>query len=271
MSNLVDAAQVASGLAALAAVWLSVTTARAARRVPMTDAYVGAWQSILDVVTAAAAYREEPFPRDEAERHMRQFRAADKHLSAVEAALRVRVYGRDIRFDLHNLVVDVLFSAREAPEPVGHGLTVADYPRPLWADCSNDEWERVINSVPVGWMLATQICGLPGDPDDTEGLLRWYYRVVLGGLGRSDADTVTAPDSPPQAQLAFLLNAYVDTFLLPWIRDATREALIGRLGPRGRARLWRQRRQRLRHVRMPWWPRPAVPGVRLFDPTDTRR
>ena len=94
--NWVDAAQVASGVAALAAVWLSVVTARSARRVPLTDAYMGAWQSILDVLTVATERRKEPPPEEDADRLMRRFEAADHQLSVIEATLRVRLYGRAI-------------------------------------------------------------------------------------------------------------------------------------------------------------------------------
>jgi hypothetical protein len=261
--NWVDAAQVVSGIAALAAVWLSVVTARSARRVPLTDAYMGAWQSILEVLTTATERREAPPPEAEADRLMRQFRAADHQLSVIEATLQVRVYGRAIRHDLTNLLIDVLYDDPDIREP-GRPLTLADMPREEWARCSDEEWVRVVNSVPFAAMLVSQVWSLPDQPDDPDGLMQWYFPTVLQGLDARDS--VTAADAPPQQQLAFMLGAYVDAFLLPWIRDASREALMGSLGPRGYRALWRKRRG--------WRRVPARRvnfGIGLFEPTDRRR
>jgi len=257
---------VVGGLAALAAVWLSVATAKAARRVPLTDSYMSAWRSILDVLAIAAEGRDRPPAEDEADRLMRQFRAADHQLSAVEASLRVRVFGRAIRSDLNNLLVTTLYDEPSLREPTVW-LTVADVPRPLWAACSDEEWECVINSVPFTAMFTSEVWGMPGMADDADGLLRWYFPVVLNGLARSD-DDVTAPNAAPQRQLAFMLGAYVNSFVLPWIRDATREALMARLGWRGQVRLWQDRLRRWRYD-SPWRPL-SYSGPTLFEPTARR-
>lgn len=266
--RLVDLAQVVSGFAALAAVWLAVVTARAGRRVPLTDAYMSAWQSILDVLAVATESRPEPPPEARADELLRQFNAADHRLSVIEATLRVRLYGRDIRHDLKNLLVDVLYDNPDIRGTDGRPLTLADFPRPEWAKCSDDEWVRVVNSVPFASMLVSQVWSLPGRLDDDDGLMRWYYPTVLQGLDARDS--VTAPSAPPQRQLAFMLGGYVDAFLLPWIRDASREALLGRLGLRGHRALWRQRRHRWRYA--PPWRRRRVGhyGMALFSPTSRR-
>lgn len=268
-SDWVAAAQVASGLAALAAVALAVSTARAARRVPMTDAYLGAWREVLMVLAAATERRDEPPPEDEADGLRRRFRDADHQLTAIEAALRVRVYGRAIRADLNNLLIDVLYDNPEVREVRVDALMAEMMPRAEhpWATCADEQWVRVLSSVPFASMLASQVWGRPGRPEDHDGLLRWYYPVVLKGLDATDS--VTAPDAAPQQQLAFMLAAYVDSFLLPWIRDASREALMGRLGVRGYRLLWGQRRRRWR-LDPPWRRRPRYPGPVLFDPTDRR-
>ena len=198
---------------------------------------MSAWQSILDVVEEATEGRTEPPPEERADLLLRQFNSADNKLSVIEATLRVRVYGRQIRHDLKNLLIDVLYDNSEIRAP-GRPLSLADFPRPEWADCTDDEWLGVVNSVPFTSMLVSQVWDLPGELGDGEGLLRWYYPTVLGGL--SATDSVTAPTASPQAQLAFMLSAYLDTYLLPWIRDASREALLGRLGPHGRRVLWRR-------------------------------
>src|SRR4051794_27397768 len=126
--NWVDAAQVASGVAALAAVRLSVVTARTARRVPLTDAYMGAWQSILDVLTVATERRKEPPPEEDTDRLMRRFGAADDQLSVIEATLRVRLYGRAIRHDAKCLLIDTLYDNPEIREVGRYQLTLADMP-----------------------------------------------------------------------------------------------------------------------------------------------
>ena len=144
-------------MAALAAVWLSVVTARSARRVPMTDAYLEAWQSILDVLAVATERRKELPSVEEADALMRQYRAADHKLSVIEATLRVRVYGREIRHQLKNLLLDVLFDdpeIREAPE-AGFELTLAITPKADWATCSDEDWLRVMNSVPISSLFAS--------------------------------------------------------------------------------------------------------------------
>lgn len=268
--RLVDLAQVVSGLAALAAVCLAVATARAGRRVPLTDAYMGAWRSILDVIAVATEGRSEPPPEERADELMRQFNAADHRLSVIEAMLRVRLYGRDIRHDLKSLLLDVLYDNPDIRGTDGRPLTLADMPRPGWADCSDSQWLRVANSVPFTSMLASQVWSLPGRLDDDDGLMRWYFPTVLEGLDARDS--VTAPSAPPQQQLAFMLGGYVDAFLLPWIRDASREALLGRIGLRGHRMLWRRRRYRWRYA-PPWRRRRRVAyhGVALFSPTSRHR
>ena len=265
----VNAAQVVSGFAALAAVWLAVVTARTARRVPLTDAYMGAWKSILDVLAVATEGRSEPPSEESADRLMRQFNAGDHQLSVIEATLRVRVYGRDIRHDLKNLLLDVLYDNPEIRQADIPRLTVADVPRPEWADCSDEDWLGVVNSVPFTWMFVNMMWSLPGRLDDDAGLMRWYFPTVSRGLDARDS--VTAPSAPPQQQLAFMLGSYVDAFLLPWIRDASREALMGRVGVRGYRALWRQRRRRWRYA--PPWRRRRVDysGLNLFSPTNRHR
>ena len=188
-----DAAQVVSGFAALAAVMLAMATAKAGRRTPLTDAYMGAWQSILDTVAVATESREEPPPDESADLLMRQFKSADHRLSVIEATIRVRLYGRDIRHDLKNLLLDVLYDNHDIREP--GVLTLSDFPRPEWAGCSDEEWVRVVNSVPFASMLVSQVWSLPGRTDDSDGLMRWYYPTVLHGLGAHDS--VTASDAPP--------------------------------------------------------------------------
>lgn len=270
MSNWVDAAQVVSGFAALAAVWLSVVTARSARRVPLTDAYMSAWQAILEVLSVATdPSRAEPLPEDEADLLMRQFRAADHHLSVIEATLRVRVYGRVIRHQLTNLLIDVLYDNPEIREASADRLTVQDMPREDWATCSDEEWLRVVNSVPFASMLVSQVWDVPGQRDDDHNsLMRWYYPTVLESL--NSPNSVTAPSAPPQQQLTFFLRAYVDYFLLPWIRDASREALMGRLGLQGYRALWRGRLRHWRHVRQ-WRDLRTHGHLGLFEPTSRRR
>ncbi|KQW45059.1 hypothetical protein ASC77_19960 [Nocardioides sp. Root1257] len=269
-SGWVDAAQVSSGFAALAAVWLSVVTARSARRVPLTDAYMGAWQSILDVLAIATdVSRSEPPPKDDSDRLLQRVRAADHQLSVIEATLRVRVYGRAIRLDLINLLIDVLYDNPEIRDIDGTWMTLEDMPRATWADCSDEDWVRVINSIPFASMLVSEVWDLPGRPWDTEqGLLRWYYPTVLQGLNARTS--VTAPTASPQLQLAFMLGAYVDAFLLPWIRDASREALMGRIGWRGHRMLWAQRRHRWGYA-PPWRRRSVYGGLALFNPTNPDR
>ncbi|MGY2702209.1 hypothetical protein [Nocardioides sp. HB32] len=272
MGDWVNAAQVASGVAALAAVWLSVVTARSARRTPLTEPYMAAWRSVLEVLTVATESRDEPPPEQEADALMRQFRAADHQLSAIEATLRVRVYGRAIRGDLNNLLLDVLYDDPEIREPGDHPLTTEHTPRPAWAGCSDEQWEQVINSVPFASMWISQVWELPGRPWDTEeGLMRWYYPVVLQGLYVDPEHSVTAPGAPAQQQLAFMLSMYVDSFVLPWVRDASREALMGRLGLRGQRLRWQKRRHRWSYD--PPWRREQWHGHRpmRFEPTDRSR
>lgn len=264
----VDVATVASGFAALAAVWLSVVTARSARRVPLTDPYMTAWQSILEVLSVATEGRDQPPHEDQADQLLRQFNAADYQLSVTEATLRVRVYGRAIRHDLKNLLIDVLYDNPDLRVTVdSHQLTLRTMEKPEWATCSEDEWQSVVNSVPFASMLISQVWSLPGQLDDNDGLMKWYYPTVLQGL--KSKDSVTAPTAAPQQQLAFMLGAYVDAFLLPWIRDASREALMGRVGLRGHRTLWRGRRYRWRYA-PPWRRHPAHNGLSLFDPTNRR-
>lgn len=263
----VDAAQVVSGFAALAAVLLAMVTVRAGRRAPLTDAYMGAWQSILDTVAVATESREKPPPDENADLLMRQFNSADHRLSVIEATMRVRLYGREIRHDLKNLLIDALYDNHDIREPRA-ALTLSDFPRPEWAGCSDEEWLQVANSVPFASMLVSQVWSIPGRSDDSDGLMRWYYPTVLQGLGAHDS--VTASDAPPQRQLAFMLGAYVDAFLLPWIRDATREALLGRIGLRGHLSLWRQRRQRWRYAPPGRRHRVKYDGLTLFSSTNHR-
>lgn len=261
----VDAAQVASGFAALAAVWLAVVTARTSRRVPLTDAYMAAWQSILDSIAEATERREEPPPEVRADLLMRRYRSADHRLSVIEATLRVRVYGRGIRHDVHNLMVDLLYDNPDIRHNSSAQLTLSDFPRPEWAGCSDEDWVRVVNSVPFSSMLISQVWDLPDDVDTDNGLMRWYYPTVLRGLDAHGS--MTAASAPAQAQLAFFLDAYLNAFLLPWIRDATREALLGRVGLKGYRALWRQRRKSWRYA-PPWRRRVRYDGLALFSPTD---
>ena len=266
-NNWVDAAQVVSGFAALAAVWLAVVTARTSRRVPLTDAYLAAWQTILDVVEEASEARAEPPAEDRADLLMRRFKGADHTLSVIEAMLRVRVYARGIRSDLNNLVIDALYDNPDIRLAPSQPLNLPDFPRPEWAECSDEQWLRVVNSIPFASMLISQVWDLPDEVDNESGLMRWYYPTVLQGLDARDS--MTAPSAPPQEQLAFFLGAYLNAFLLPWIRDATREALLGRVGLRGYWKLWRLRRQRWRYA-PPWRRRVSYGGLTLFSPTDRR-
>ena len=265
----VDGAQLVSGFAAIAAVWLAVVTARAGRRVPLTDAYMSAWQAILDVVEVAAEGKSEPPTEERSDRLLRQFNGADHKLSVIEATLRVRVYGREIRHDLKNLLIDVLYDNPDIRQVSARPLSLSEFPRPDWADCTDEKWLGVANSVPFTSMLVSEVWDLPGQLGDTDGLMRWYYPTVLKGLDARDS--VTAPSAPPQAQLAFMLSAYVDAFLLPWIRDAAREALLGRLGVHARCALWRRRWHRWRHE--PAWRghRFDYDGLTLFSSTTRRR
>lgn len=195
---------------------------------------------------------------------MTRFNSADSQLSVIEATLRVRVYGRSIRFDLNSLLIDTLYDNPDIRAVPPHAsLTADDVPRPAWAHCTDDEWQGVINSVPFNAMWISQLWDLPGGPwlglDDQNRLMRWYAPIVLGGL--RTPGLVTSPDAPTQQQLAFLLKAYTNAFVLPWIRDASREALMGRLGARGYRLLWRRR-----HTR---WLRRAVRGHPQTDPVLT--
>jgi len=67
-----------------------------------------------------------------------------------------------------------------------------------------------------------------------------------------------------------MLGGYVDSFLLPWIRDASREALMGRIGVRGHRALWRRRLRHWRHAPLRRRRRRADPGLYLFNPTARR-
>lgn len=266
----VSAAQIVSGVAALVAVWIGVVTVRSARRVPLTDTYMSGWQSIIDVLTVASERRESPPPEETADELIGRFRSADQKLAVVEATLGVRLYGREIRHDLHNLLVDVLYDNPNIRGAESVWLGLIDVPRPEWAECSDEDWVRVVNSVPFNVMFASELWSLPGQPEDLDGLMRWYYPVVLHGLGARDS--VTSPHAAPQQQLSFMLSAYVDAFVLPWVRDASREALMGRLGVRGRLALQRKwRRQRsLRGLSRGhgWSSRGSSRGTTMFDPTD---
>lgn len=237
MSSWVDLAQVASGLAALAAVVLSVSTIRSARRVPLTNAYMEGWQGILDVLVIACENRDSPPPVDESDQLMRKFKAADHRLSVVEATVGARVYGGTIRLDLNNLLIDTLYDDPDIRTVGVRPLTTTDLPKDEWADGSDEDWERVINSVPFTCILANHMWGIPGKTDDYDGLMRWYYPVVLQGLRYPG--WASSPDTSAQRQLASLLNAYVNSFVLPWVRDASREVLMGRVGWRNRMLLVR--------------------------------
>lgn len=136
--------------------------------VSVADAYMGAWQSILDVLAVATERRSEPPPEESADRLMRQFNAADHQLSVIEATLRVRVYGRAIRHDLTSLLVDVLYANPEIRQVDDRPLTLGDFPRPEWANCSDEKWLSVVNSIPFGAMLVSQVWSLPGRLDDED-------------------------------------------------------------------------------------------------------
>lgn len=267
MGNWVDAAQIVSGLAALVALRLSIVTTRAARRVPMTDSYLASWKAILDVIAVASEGRDAPPDEQTADALMRQFSAADHQLSVIEAMLRVRLYGRDVRSQLNNLLIDVLYEIPDIRRPESTlGLDAA--PRPGWAHCSDEEWLRVNNSIPFTMMYASELWDLPGESGG-EGLMKWYLPTVLHGLA-ARPDTVTSPTAPAQRQLAFLLDGYLNAFVLPWIRDASREALMGSLSLRDRLRLLQVHRDTSRHRRLSRRLR-RMPDhhLGLFDPTRT--
>lgn len=261
----VNAAQIASGIAALVAVWVAIRTASAGRRAPLADAYLTAWQSILEVAGTAAYDDDKPPSVERANALMKQFELADQRLTVIEATLGVRLYGRDARFDLANFVHSALFDDPEVRDAGTQPLSLSAIPRPDWAHCSDEEWLRVANSVPFASMLVHQVWSVPGDPDNTEGLMKWYYPVVLRGL--DTRASVTSSSAPAQQQLSFFLSNYVDSFVLPWIRDAAREALLGRVGLRGRLKLWRRTAIRWRRT-PPWRARKIPPSLMLFNSTD---
>lgn len=247
----VDAAQVASGLAAVMALIFAATTVRASRRAPLAESYLRAWETILDIVVEASHGGPKAPDTDQAEKLLREYRSADQRLAVLEAALGVKAYGRDIRHDVHNILMDVLFEDTEARRDLTPLPNDVLEP-PDWAD--PETWPRVSTSVAISSLLCNHIFDHPGDVNGGgDDMLNWYAPRVLRAL--DNPDSVYSPLAEPQYQIARLLSDYHNDFLLPWVRDATREALLGRRGIKGHKlalRRWRWKLKNAARRLRPW-------------------
>lgn len=181
------------------------------------------------MVVEASRAGPEPFTIERADELTHQYRAADNRLTVLETALGVKAYRRSIRHDLNNILLDVLYEDTGARHDLTP-LSSDEWPPP--GPVRPADWSRVTTSAAISSLLLNQAMERPGVPgDDTEGVLRWYVPRVLDAL--DNPDSVYSPDAPAQQQLARLLGDYHNDFLLPWVRNATREALLGRRGLTG--------------------------------------
>lgn len=246
MSDWVEAAQVASGVAAIVAIAISIRAVRAANRTPLADSYVRAWESIVGVVVKVANLGPDPLPHADAEALLHEFRVADQRLAVLESALRVKVYDRSIRHQVNNLLIDALFNTDGTIvcEPFERGND--DWMVPAWAD--RDMWPQLGLSAAAQVLIANDVlwdrptnraAHRPGEYE----LLEWYSDRIFRALNTEN--NVYSSLASHQHQVSRLVLDFNSEFLEPWIRNATREALMGRRSWAGRKFLARKLLRRL--------------------------